>query len=116
MKRALVTGITGQDGRYMAEFLGAKGYQVFGLVRGQNNPKAKLVLDDNPSLELGEGDLPDLSSLIAAVEQGQPDEGYNLGAMSFVPLSFRQPSLPANITRLGVRRLPENVRILIGAA
>ncbi|TMK66688.1 MAG: GDP-mannose 4,6-dehydratase [Actinobacteria bacterium] len=115
MKRALVTGITGQDGRYMAEFLGAKGYQVFGLVRGQNNPKAKLVLDDNPSLELVEGDLRDLSSLIAAVEQVQPDEVYNLGAMSFVALSFRQPELTADITGLGVLRMLEAIRIVGGS-
>src|SRR5437870_5576277 len=115
MKRALVTGITGQDGRYMAEFLGAKGYQVFGLVRGQNNPKAKLVLDDNPSLELVEGDLRDLSSLIAAVERVQPDEVYNLGAMSFVALSFRQPELTADITGLGVLRMLEAIRIVGGA-
>src|SRR5437762_11673067 len=105
MKRALVTGITGQDGRYMAEFLGGKGYQVFGLVRGQNNPKAKLVNDENPALELVEGDLRDLSSLIAAVEQVQPDEVYNLGAMSFVALSFRQPELTADITGLAALRL-----------
>jgi len=115
MKRALVTGITGQDGRYMAEFLGAKGYQVFGLVRGQNNPKAKLVLDDNPSLELVEGDLRDLPSLIAAVEQVQPDEVYNLGAMSFVALSFRQPELTADITGLGVLRMLEAIRIVGGS-
>src|SRR5437660_11144488 len=114
MKRALVTGITGQDGRYMAEFLGAKGYQVFGLVRGQNNPKAKLVLDDNPSLELVEGDLQDLSSLIAAVEQVQPDEVYNLAAISFVALSFRQAELTGDITGLGVLRMLEAVRIVGG--
>ena len=99
----------------MAEFLGAKGYQVFGLVRGQNNPKAKLVLDDNPSLELVEGDLRDLSSLIAAVEQVQPDEVYNLGAMSFVALSFRQPELTADITGLGVLRMLEAIRIVGGS-
>src|SRR3989442_3904885 len=105
MMRALVAGITGKYGRYMAEFLGAKGYQVFGLLRGQNNPKAKLVSDENPALELVEGDLRDLSSLIAAVEQVQPDEAYNLGAMSFVALSFRQPELTADISGLGVLRM-----------
>ncbi len=82
----------------MSEFLAAKGYQVFGMVRGQNNPKIQTVLDENPALELVEGDLRDLSSLIAAVEQVQPDEVYNLGAMSFVALSFRQPELTADIT------------------
>jgi len=114
MKRALITGITGQDGRHMSEFLTDKGYQVFGLVRGQANPKAKLVLDENPALELVEGDLRDLSSLIAAVEQVQPDEVYNLGAMSFVALSFRQPELTADITGLGVLRMLEAIRIVGG--
>ena len=94
MKRALITGITGQDGRHLSEFLADKDYQVFGLIRGQNNPKAQLVQAENPALELVEGDLRDLSSLIAAVEQVQPDEVYNLGAISFVQLSFSSPSSP----------------------
>ena len=98
----------------MSEFLTGKGYQVFGLVRGQNNPKAQLVLDENPSLELVEGDLRDLSSLIAALEQVQPDEVYNLGAMSFVALSFRQPELTADTTGLGVLRMLEAIRIVGG--
>ena len=115
MRRALVTGITGQDGRYMSEFLTGKGYQVFGLVRGQNNPKIQLVQDENPSLELVEGDLRDLSSLIAALEHVQPDEVYNLGAMSFVALSFRQPELTADTTGLGVLRMLEAIRIVGGA-
>ena len=114
MKRALVTGITGQDGRHMSELLAAKGYQVFGMVRGQNNPKIQTVLDENPALELVEGDLRDLSSLIAAVEQVQPDEVYNLGAMSFVALSFRQPELTADITGTGVLRMLEAIRIVGG--
>jgi len=99
----------------MSEFLTGKGYQVFGLVRGQNNPKAKLVLEENPALEVVDGDLRDLSSLIAAVEQVQPDEVYNLGAMSFVALSFRQPELTADITGLGVLRMLEAIRIVGGA-
>ena len=115
MKRALVTGITGQDGRFLAQFLIGKGYQVFGLIRGQNNPKSQLVLDETPSLELVDGDLRDLSSLIAAVEQVQPDEVYNLGAMSFVKLSWSQPELFAEITGLGVLRMLEAVRIVGGA-
>jgi GDPmannose 4,6-dehydratase len=115
-RRALVTGITGQDGRHMSQFLTEKGYQVFGLVRGQNNPKTKLVSDENPSLELVEGDLRDLSSLIAAVEQVQPDEVYNLGAMSFVPLSWKQPELTSEITGIGVLRMLVAVRIVGGAA
>src|ERR671919_2020132 len=114
MKRALITGITGQDGRYLGEFLGGKGYQVFGLVRGQANPKAQMVMDENPWLELVEGDLQDLSSLIAAVEQVQPDEVYNLGAISFVQLSFKQPELTADITGLGVLRMLEAIRVVGG--
>jgi GDPmannose 4,6-dehydratase len=114
MKRALVTGITGQDGRYLSQFLSDKGYQVFGLIRGQQNPKAELIQEENPKLELIEGDLTDLSSLIAAVEQVQPDEVYNLGAISFVQLSFRQAELTAEITGLGVLRMLEAVRIVGG--
>ena len=98
----------------MAGQLVAKGYEVFGLVRGQANPKIRLILDETPQLELVEGDLQDLSSLIAAVEQVQPDEVYNLGAVSFVALSFRQPELTADITGLGVLRMLEAVRIVGG--
>jgi GDPmannose 4,6-dehydratase len=115
VKRALITGITGQDGRYLASFLAAKGYQVFGLVRGQNNPKASLVLHETPQLELVDGDLRDLSSLIAVVERVQPDEVYNLGAISFVHLSFTQPDLTSEITGLGVLRMLEAVRIVGGS-
>jgi GDPmannose 4,6-dehydratase len=115
VKRALITGITGQDGRHLSEFLGNKGYQVFGLVRGQANPKIELVQGENPALELIEGDLRDLSSLIAVVEQVQPDEVYNLGAISFVQLSFKQAELTAEITGLGVLRMLEAVRIVGGS-
>ena len=86
MKRALITGITGQDGRHLSQFLQTKGYQVFGLVHGQANPKIEMVQSENPALEFIEGDLRDLSSLIGVVEQVQPDEVYNLGAISFVQL------------------------------
>ena len=114
MKRALITGITGQDGRYLSEFLATKGYQVFGMIRGQANPKARMVQDENPRLELVDGDLRDLPSLIAVLEQVQPDEVYNLGAISFVQLSFRQPELTAEITGLGVLRMLDAVRIVGG--
>src|SRR5262245_30058170 len=112
MPRALITGITGQDGRFLAAFLAGKGYDVFGLIRGQNNPKAHLVTQEVPSLDLVDGDLRDLSSLIAALEQVQPDEVYNLGAISFVPLSWKQPELTAEINGLGVLRMLEAVRIV----
>jgi GDPmannose 4,6-dehydratase len=115
VKRALITGITGQDGRFLAQFLIGKGYQVFGLIRGQNNPKGQMIVDETPSLELVDGDLRDLSSLIAAIEQVQPDEVYNLGAISFVKLSWSQPELTAEITGLGVLRMLEAVRIVGGS-
>jgi GDPmannose 4,6-dehydratase len=114
MKRALITGITGQDGRYLSQLLSEQGYQVFGLIRGQANPKAQLVLDENPGVELVDGDLRDLSSLIAVMEQVQPDEVYNLAAMSFVQLSFKQAELTSEITGLGVLRMLEAVRIVGG--
>src|SRR2546426_4961479 len=116
MPRALITGITGQDGRYLAELLVAKGYDVFGMIRGQANPKLQLVQEETPELEMIEGDLTDLSSLIAVVEQVQPDEVYNLGAVSFVALSFRQPELTADITGLGVLRMLEAIRLVGGTS
>ena len=99
----------------MAQLLVSKGYDVFGMVRGQNNPKIGMVQDETPELELVEGDLQDLSSLIAVVEAVQPDEVYNLGAISFVALSFRQPELTADITGLGVLRMLEAIRVVGGA-
>src|SRR2546421_1022679 len=114
MPRALVTGIDGQDGRYLAELLVSKGYETFGMIRGQNNPRAQIVSDEIPAVELIEGDLQDLSSLIAVVEQVQPDEVYNLGAVSFVALSYRQPELTADITGLGVLRMLEAIRVIGG--
>jgi len=113
--RALITGITGQDGRYMAQLLVEKGYDVFGMVRGQANPKIRMIQEETPQLELVEGDLQDLSSLIGVVEYVQPDEVYNLGAISFVALSFRQAELTADITGVGVLRMLEAVRIVGGA-
>lgn len=92
---ALITGVTGQDGSYLAEYLLAKGYNVFGLIRGQNNPKRERLEELMPSLELVEGDLLDQSSLIAALEYTQPDEVYNLAAISFVALSWKQALLTA---------------------
>jgi GDPmannose 4,6-dehydratase len=111
MPRALITGITGQDGLYLAEFLAAKEYEVFGMVRGQSNPKIPTVEQVIPSIRLLEGDLRDLSSLIGVLEAAQPDEIYNLGAISFVGLSFKQPELTGDITGMGVLRMLEAVRI-----
>lgn len=113
-KRALITGITGQDGTYLAELLVSKGYQVYGLIRGQNNPKQKMVEDLLPQIELIEGDLGDMGSLVSAIEYCQPDEIYNLGAISFVAFSFKQPEVTGNITGLGALRLLEAIRIVDG--
>jgi GDPmannose 4,6-dehydratase len=115
LPRALVTGITGQDGQYLAEFLKTRGYDVFGLVAGQANLRAGLVQEELPFVDLVDGDLQDLSSLIAALEYAQPDEVYNLGAISFVALSFKQPELTANITGLGVLRMLEAIRMVGGS-
>jgi len=115
MPRALITGITGQDGQYLAEHLTELGYQVFGVVAGQSNQRTSLFEESLPAIELISGDLQDLSSLIAAVEYSQPDEVYNLGAISFVGLSFKQPDLTANVTGLGVLRMLEAVRLVGGA-
>ena len=111
-KRALITGITGQDGMYLAELLNSKNYQVYGLIRGQHNPKRQIVEQELPWVELLEGDLSDMGSLVAALEISQPDEVYNLGAISFVALSFKQPELTGNITGLGALRLLEAIRII----
>jgi len=111
MPRALITGVTGQDGLYLGELLAAKGYEVYGLVRGQSNPKIATVEEIIPSIELLEGDLRDLSSLISALEIAQPDEVYNLGAISFVGLSWKQAELTGEITGMGVLRMLEAIRI-----
>jgi GDPmannose 4,6-dehydratase len=114
VRTALVTGITGQDGQYLAEVLHGEGYKIYGLMKGQRNPRAELISSQFPYVELVEGDLQDLSSLIAVLEYTQPDEVYNLGAISFVALSFKQAELTANITGLGVLRLLEAIRLVGG--
>src|SRR5207245_9376508 len=86
------------------------------MIRGQNNPRAQIGRDETPAVELIEGDLQDLSSLIAVVEQVQPSEVSNLGAVSFVALSFRQPELTADISGLGVLRMLEAIRVVGGTS
>ncbi|MFZ9630241.1 MAG: GDP-mannose 4,6-dehydratase [Ilumatobacteraceae bacterium] len=115
MPRAFITGITGQDGQHLASFLHGKGYEVFGMVKGQNNPKFTAVQEEFPFVEAVPGDLADLPSLVKALEATQPDEVYNLGAISFVALSFNQAELTANITGLGVLRMLEAIRMVGGA-
>jgi GDPmannose 4,6-dehydratase len=114
MPRAFITGITGQDGQHLAEFLHSKGYQVFGMLKGQNNPRALQIRDEFPYVELVPGDLADLTSLVSAMEYVQPDEVYNLGAISFVAISFGQAELTSNITGLGVLRMLEAIRMVGG--
>jgi GDPmannose 4,6-dehydratase len=113
-KRALITGITGQDGSYLAEYLLEQGYEVWGLVRGQENPKLTAMRELIPDLQLVGGDLLDQGSLISALETVQPDEVYNLGAISFVPVSWTQAELTADVTGVGVLRMLEAVRVVSG--
>jgi GDPmannose 4,6-dehydratase len=115
MARALITGITGQDGQHLAEFLHSKGYEVFGMIKGQNNPRAELLRDEFPYVELVSGDLTDLPSLVSTLERAQPTEVYNLGAISFVHFSWTQAELTANTTGLGVLRMLEAIRMVGGA-
>ena len=115
MTKALITGITGQDGSYLAEHLLTLGYEVHGLVRGQANPKRPLVESQMPDVRVVEGDLLDQASLINVVQRIEPDEVYNLGAISFVKLSWSQAELTAETTGLGVLRMLEAIRIVSGA-
>ena len=114
MPTALITGITGQDGRFLADLLHAKGYTIYGLLKGQNNPRTELIKREHPYVELVSADLCDLSSLIGAVQVSAPDEVYNLAAISFVAMSFNQAELTANVTGTGVLRLLEAIRIVGG--
>jgi GDPmannose 4,6-dehydratase len=115
MPRALITGITGQDGLYLAELLLDKGYQVFGLIRGQNNPKRELVESVVPDVELLTGDLTDLSSLMRALSAAEPDEIYNLGAISFVAYSWQNAHVTSEVTGQGVLNILEAARLYAGS-
>ncbi len=111
MPSALITGITGQDGLYLAELLLAKGYDVHGLIRGQNNPRRDLVERLLPDVRLHDGDLTDMSSLIRALRDSEPDEVYNLGAISFVAYSWQNAALTSDVTGKGVLTMLEAVRL-----
>ncbi len=113
-KRALITGITGQDGSYLAEYLLAQGYEVWGLVRGQSNPRVRRVRRLLGDIRLVRGDLLDQGSLISAVERVAPDEVYNLAAISYVPMSWQQAELTGEVTGLGVLRVLEAIRVCSG--
>jgi GDPmannose 4,6-dehydratase len=114
MPSALITGITGQDGPYLAELLLSKGYDVYGLLRGQNNPKRELIERTLPGVKLLTGDLTDQSSLTRVLKQCQPDEVYNLGAVSFVAYSWENARVTSDVTGLGVLNLLEAVRLHAG--
>lgn len=109
-KRALITGITGQDGSYLAEFLLAKDYEVYGLIRRSSTVNFERISHLQDKVELVSGDLLDQKSLVTALQAARPEEVYNLGAQSFVPASWEQPMLTGEITGLGVTRLLEAIR------
>nr|MDT0658034.1 GDP-mannose 4,6-dehydratase [Micromonospora sp. DSM 115978] len=108
--RALITGVTGQDGSYLAEQLTADGHEVYGLVRGQRNPRRDWISLLVPGIRLIDGDLLDQSSLQHALTVAQPDVVYNLGAITYVGMSWQQPTLMTEVTGLGVLRLLEAIR------
>ncbi|GAA4980474.1 GDPmannose 4,6-dehydratase [Nonomuraea thailandensis] len=115
-RRALITGITGQDGSYLAEHLLEQGYEVWGLARGQANPRVSRMRKLLTEVRVVRGDLLDQGSLISAVERVQPDEVYNLGAISFVPMSWEQAELTAEVTGMGVLRMLEAIRVCSGVS
>ena len=112
MRKALVTGITGQDGSYLAEFLLEKGYQVVGMVRRTSTTNFDRIKHIQDKLILTQGDLLDQVSLVDTMREYQPDEIYNLAAQSFVPTSWKQPVLTGEFTALGVTRMLEAMRMV----
>lgn len=111
-KTALITGITGQDGSYLADFLLSKGYKVFGMVRRSSTENFERIEHLRDRVELRQGDLLDQLSLITLMEEAQPDEVYNLAAQSFVPTSWTKPLLTGDFTGLGVTRMLEALRMV----
>lgn len=109
-KRALITGLTGQDGSYLAELLLEKGYEVFGLVRRSSSSNLSRIAHLAKQVKILSGDLLDQPSLMDAIAIAQPDEIYNLASQSYVPLSWTQPALTAEYTALGVSRLLDSIR------
>lgn len=110
MPTALITGITGQDGSYLAEFLLQKGYRVVGMVRRASTHNYERIQHLLDQITLVQGDLHDQGSLLGILEEYEPDEVYNLAAQSFVPTSWNQPALTAEVTALGVTRMLEAIR------
>ncbi len=112
MPKALITGVTGQDGSYLADFLLEKGYEVIGVVRRSSTVNFDRIHHIQDRIEIVQGDLLDQVSLIHLLEEHRPDEVYNLAAQSFVPTSFSQPVLTGEVTALGVTRMLDAVRIV----
>lgn len=112
MPTALITGITGQDGSYLAEFLLNRGYLVVGMVRRSSTVTFGRIEHIQDHIEIIQGDLHDQSSLVSVIEEYRPDEVYNLAAQSFVPTSWKQPVLTGEVTALGVTRLLEAIRLV----
>jgi GDPmannose 4,6-dehydratase len=112
MPVALITGITGQDGSYLAEFLLAKGYDVIGMVRRSSTVTFQRIQQIQDDITIIQGDLHDQSSLVDLIERYHPDEVYNLAAQSFVPTSWNQPVLTGEVTALGVTRMLEAIRLV----
>src|SRR3990167_2772683 len=110
-KRALITGITGQDGGHLAKLLHSKGYDIFGIIRGQHNTRRQITEHEFPYVTLIEADLVDQSSLIRAMQVAKPDEVYNLAAISHVGYSFKNPQLTSDVTGKGVLNMLEAVRL-----
>jgi len=110
--RAIVTGVTGQDGSYLAEFLLGKGYEVFGVVRRASTESFERINHVKDRLTLVQADLTDQVSVIDALKQARPHEVYNLAAQSFVPTSWQQPILTGDVTALGVTRVLEAIRVV----
>ena len=108
--RVLITGVTGQDGSYLAEDLAGAGHEVFGLIRGQANHRKQWIQDLVPGIKLIEGDLLDQSSLHYAIRWAQPEVVYNLGAITYIGVSWNQPTLMSEVTGLGPLRLLEAIR------
>jgi GDPmannose 4,6-dehydratase len=112
MPTALITGITGQDGSYLADFLFSKGYQIIGMVRRSSTVTFERIQHIQDDITIIQGDLHDQSSLVDVIEQFRPDEVYNLAAQSFVPTSWNQPVLTGEVTALGVTRMLEAIRLV----
>ena len=112
MKVALISGVTGQDGSYLADLLLEKGYRVVGMVRRSSTENFERVAHLHSRIELRQADLLDQLSLIDLIEDVEPDEIYHLGAQSFVPTSWQQPVLTAEVTALGSTRMLEAIRLV----